>query len=79
MTKQVTLAVVVAALSLASCSQDSAQPLPSTSAVPGSAGHRAGEFDYCCGTDFGSSDLLYGVNHNYFACSKHQSKAEWKV
>ena len=35
---QAALAVVVAALSLASCSQDSAQPLSSTSAVPGSAG-----------------------------------------
>lgn len=38
MNKQAALAIVVSALSLASCSQDSAQPLPSTSAVPGSAG-----------------------------------------
>lgn len=34
MTKQMTLAAVIAVLALASCSQDSARPLPSTSTVP---------------------------------------------
>ena len=36
-------------------------------------GNRAGEFNHCCGADFGSTDH-FGVNHNYFACRNTSPK-----